>query len=163
MCSLLMAIPTFCVTQDYCGMLNAILESDYQAFLRAKNNEQIPADKQYNLLDTADRMVNLRERLVAKHAFQAALCTELFYSFAALFGSCCGLGIIAGVIEDCARGKHFTDDAALGFLIGSGVMVTSGYFAIINLIRAYKKPKLLLDEALRIKDELYVANQIITL
>ena len=121
--SALILIPTFCAPQDYAGMLNAILASDYQAFLRAKNNEQIPIDKQYNLLDSAQSMVALRQKMVTRHSFQAALCTELFSSLGAFCLSSFGLA--------------------------------SAYFGFTYMIRAYKKPKLLLDEALRIKDELY--------
>jgi hypothetical protein len=153
--SALILIPTFCAPQDYAGMLNAILASDYQAFLRAKNNEQIPIDKQYNLLDSAQSMVALRQKMVTRHSFQAALCTELFSSLGAFCLSSFGLAIMGGVIEECVIKKQFADRHAFALLLSMGIITTSAYFGFTYMIRAYKKPKLLLDEALRIKDELY--------
>jgi hypothetical protein len=132
-------------------LLYAITESDYESFMKIYNSNNFSQESLRNFNDLANRMIMVRGEWMTMHAFYPQVGKDLFY--AALWGFA-GAGIISLTDE---KNHSFDESAkpndaakAAALLIGLPCLV----FCIKNILAAFQRPKVLLTDAIRIKDAL---------
>lgn len=147
-------IPALSFSYNHNAALNAIIESDYNAFISACGNEPLPATICADFLNINDQVITLRQKWVVEHAKLPQVGKDLIAASMCLIGSSIGFSISAECIKSLNNGSKNPEGNVFGLFIGLGIASVSGYFAITKFINAFQMPKKLFANALRIKDAL---------
>jgi len=150
----------FIMTTISCSTYNelilVVIESDYETFNKIYPDISISQKQHANLLNQAEQICESRQRWVTERAFQPIIGNELFKSIAWGFGAYFGLMAFVGGTGIAAE-ENQPGKAATLFLIGLGAVTYSVHRCIKNYKAAKEKPKLLLANALQIKDQLLIS------
>lgn len=134
-------------------LIYAITESDYESFMKIYSGNNFSQESLRNFNDLANRMIMVRGEWMSKHAFYPQIGKDLLY--AALWGATgyFGLGCL-GLTGKALEEQKNVFVAIFGAILGTSITTYSGYCCFKRFIAAYQKPKVLLTDAIRIKDAL---------
>jgi hypothetical protein len=129
-------------------LVNAIIESDYETFITTYSKAIVSQKEQANLFDIADQIIPFRQRWIVEHAYQPQLDKDLVIAATYAFLTAIGVGFFGISAKLIERSKNPT----IPIILGSMIILPASYFCIEKLIKAFQKPKILLANAMRIKD-----------
>ena len=140
-------------------ILEAMLASNYDEFVAVATLDSFLPEQKEKFLEINTNIINLRKKLVATHSFSPAICKELYISLAGIMGITASAGLIGGsIVGGISAAACKKDDlfnlACVGVCAGFLSASISTYVWIKYLIAAWKQPKKLLDNALRIQSML---------
>lgn len=132
-------------------LVMAIIESDYTTFNTLYSQAAISAKERDSLLSSADQIIPLRQRWIVEHSYYPEIGKDLISAALYAIPTMISIGFF-GMGSEMLEKKQ---DPTIPMLMGCAIFIASiplAHRSIKKIILAFERPKLLLADAIKIKD-----------